>query len=448
MLYQSSEAQPNSRDGLGRQMFLYFLPILWGTFFQQLYNTADAVIIGQFAGKEALAAVGGSSAAIINLLVGFFMGLSNGATVIIAQGVGAQDRQIVSRAVHSGIALACAAGLVMTLGGIATAAPILGWMGTPVDVMEQSKVYLRLYYLGMVPNLVYNMGSGILRAVGDSKRPLYFLIVTTLVNILLDLLFVAVLRWGVPGVALATVLSQIISAILVLSVLIRSREAHRLIPRQLRFHWETLVRMIRIGIPSGIQMAMYSLSNLLIQSGVNSFGTDVVAGWTAFGKLDSLNWMGSGAFGTTVATFAGQSYGAKDYKKMGRVVKIGAEMNLVYAGFLSCCMFFGGRYALRLFLNDAAVIDCCRQMITWIATCYILFIPIELLSAVCRSAGDTLKPTIITICGICAFRTVWLFTVLRAWHSLPVLFLCYPLSWIITSTLFILYYYKGNWLHR
>lgn len=445
---RSISGASNADTPLWKQMLLFFLPILFGTFFQQLYNTVDAVIVGQFVGKEALAAVGGSSGAIINLLVGFFVGLAGGATVIIAQGYGASDRKTVFLAVHTGIALSIAAGGGMTVLGTVLGGTILGWMGTPQDVFGDSLTYLTIYFAGMIPNLLYNIGSGILRAVGDSKRPLYYLIITCFVNIALDLLFVAVFHWGVAGVAIATVASQAVSALLVLSALVKTQGICHLDIKQIRFHGPTLRRIIAIGIPSGVQSAMYAISNLLIQSSVNSFGTDTMAAWTAFGKLDTLYWMGSGAFSTAVSTFAGQSYGAGNYDRIKKTVREGVAMNLVYALALSTAMFFGGKYALRLFLNDEAVIDFGVTMIRFISTGYILFIPIELLSAVCRSAGDTLRPTAMTAIGICGFRVAWLFTVLPVWHVRELLFVSYPLSWVITSAMFLAYYRKGAWLRR
>lgn len=432
---------------LWRQMLVFFLPILFGTFFQQLYNTADAVIVGRFVGKEALASVGGSSGSIINLLVGFFVGLSNGVTVIIAQSYGARNKETIRLAVHTGMALALAGGAVLTVFGIAAAGAALRWMGTPEDVFASSRIYLIICFAGMIPNLVYNIGSGVLRAVGDSRRPLYFLIATCIVNIVLDIAFVAGLRMGVAGAALATVLSQTVSAVLVLLVLTRTHDVYRLNLREIHFHGPMLRRTIQIGVPSGIQSAMYSISNLLIQASVNSFGTDTMAAWTAFQKIDALNWMGSGAFGIAVSTFAGQSYGAGDYARMKKTVRCGAVMDGIYAGSLSLLMVFGGRYALHLFLGDGAVIAYGVTMIRFIASGYVLFVPIELLSAVCRSAGDTLRPTAMTAAGICGLRVVWLFTVLAHWHYREVLFACYPISWIVTSALFIAYYFRGNWLH-
>lgn len=444
---QTDYERAQSGEALWKQMMLFFLPILLGTFFQQLYNTVDAVIVGQFVGKEALASVGGSSAAIINLLVGFFMGLSGGAAVIISQSWGAGDDLAISRAVHSGMALAVAGGAGLMVVGITLGGPVLRMMGTPADVIQGSRLYLTIYFVGIIPNLIYNMGSGMLRAVGDSRRPLYFLVVTCFANIALDLLFVAVLQWGVAGVAWATVASQTVSAWLVLRTMSASPASYHLTIRKIRFHGPTLRRIVRIGIPAGIQSAMYAISNLLLQSGVNSFGTDTMAAWTAFGKLDSLYWMGSGAFGTAVATFAGQSYGAGDYDRMKKTVHDGTVMNTIYGLFLSAAMLIGGKYALRLFLSDPSALAYGEGMIRCISYGYVLFIPIELLAAVCRSAGDTLRPTVMTAVGICGFRVAWLFTILSWWHIREVLYISYPLSWVLTSAMFIYYYKKGTWLH-
>lgn len=246
-----------------KQLLIFFFPILFGTFFQQLYNTADAIIVGNFVGKEALASVGGSASTIINLLVGFFVGLSSGATVIISQYYGADNRRRVSDSVHTAIALAIAGGVVIMLIGLVSARFALTAMGTPDDILSLSLTYMKIYYLGTIPSMIYNMGSGILRAVGDSKRPLYFLIASCLVNIVLDLLFVAVLDMGVAGAAIATIASQFFSAILTLIALLRTQDSYRLIVSKIRFHRDLLFDIIKIGLPAGLQSAMYSISNLL-----------------------------------------------------------------------------------------------------------------------------------------------------------------------------------------
>ena len=273
-----------------KQLLLFFFPILFGTFFQQLYNAADAMILGRFVGKEALSAAGGSTGTVINLLVGFFVGLSSGATVIISQYYGAKRKEMVGYAVHTAIAFSLAAGLFLMAGGFAAAPSILKAMDTPAEVLDLAILYIRIYFLGVIGNLIYNVGAGILRAVGDSKRPLYFLIASCFVNIVLDVIFIVVCRLGVAGAAIATISSQALSAVLVIIVLMKTRDMHRLELRKIRFDKRMFHRIIRIGFPAGLQSVMYSLSNIIIQSAINAQGTDTVAAWTAYSKLDCIFW--------------------------------------------------------------------------------------------------------------------------------------------------------------
>ncbi len=271
-----------------KQLLLFFFPIVLGTFFQQLYNTADAIIVGKFVGKEALAAVGGTTGTLINLLVGFFVGLSSGASVIISQFFGARRPDDVSRAVHTTMALALASGAALTVLGIWSSRAVLVMMGTPEDVLGHAVTYINIYFLGMIPSLIYNIGSGILRAVGDSRRPLFFLISATMTNIVLDVVLVIGLNMGVAGAAAATVLSQVVSAVLVMMTLCRSPQVYRVQLKKIRFYGDMLVRIVRIGLPAGLQSVMYSLSNIIIQASVNGFGTDVMAAYTAYGKVDGM----------------------------------------------------------------------------------------------------------------------------------------------------------------
>ena len=431
-----------------KNMLAFFFPILLGTFFQQLYNTTDAIIVGNFVGKEALAAVGGTSGTLINLLIGFFVGMSGGATVIIAQYYGAQDHENVHRAVHTAIALGILGGAVLMVIGIAISGPALHWLGTPDDVYPMSLTYMIVYFVGTIPNLLYNIGAGILRAVGDSKRPLYFLIAACLVNIVLDLLFVTVFHMGVFGVGLATIISQFVSAALVLFVLIRSRLSYRLLPKQIRIHKTMLGRIIRIGLPAGLQSTMYSLSNVLIQASINSFGTDVMAAWTAFGKLDGLLWMVLNAFNITVTTFAGQNFGANQLDRMRKSVRCGLLMASITSITISILFVSFGRLGLQLFVSDTTTLDFGMRIMMMMAPFYITYVPIEILSGACRSAGDSLRPMLMTALGVCGFRIVWLAIVVPNWHELEVLAACYPISWVLTSCLFIYYYLRGNWLKR
>ena len=267
-----------------KQLLLFFFPIVFGTFFQQIYNTADTIVVGRFVGKQALAAVGGSASQIANLIVGFFVGLSSGAAVVISQFYGAKDKKNLSKALHTAFAFSIAAGIVLTVVGIFLTRPALLLMKTPADVVEDSAVYLHIYFGGMVFNLVYNMGAAILRAVGDSKRPLYVLIITCVLNIILDLLFVVAFGMGVTGVAVATVTSQVISALIVTVMLLKTREIYVLKINQIRFDRRMLFSVLRIGIPAGLESVMYNISNIVIQVFVNNLGTDTVAAWGTLGK--------------------------------------------------------------------------------------------------------------------------------------------------------------------
>lgn len=305
-----------TEGSITKQLLLFFFPILLGTFFQQLYNTVDAVIVGQFVGKEALAAVGGTTGIIINLLVGFFVGLSSGATVIISQYYGAARPKETHDSVHTAIGLGIVGGFGFMVIGLILSPILLKAMGTPDDIMDYALSYIRIYFGGMIANVLYNIGSGILRAIGDSKRPLYFLIIGTLLNVVLDLFFVVVLDLEVIGVGIATVLSQVISAILVIITLMRSQQMYQLTLRDIRLDGKLLLNIIQIGLPAGLQSVMYSLSNLFIQSSINSFGTDTIAAWSAYGKIDGLFWMIMGAFGVSITTFAGQNFGAQKYSRI------------------------------------------------------------------------------------------------------------------------------------
>lgn len=319
-----TEGQNQITEGvIWKQLLLFFFPILFGTFFQQLYNTVDAIVVGRFVGKEALAAVGGPTGTLINLLVGFFVGLSSGATVIISQFYGARREDKVGFAVHTSIAfsLLCGAGIMAV--GILFAPWALSAMGTPRDILTYAILYMRIFFLGTIPNLIYNMGSGILRAAGDSRRPLFFLITGCVTNIVLDVVLVVYLHMGVAGAAAATILSQTASALFVIIVLTRTEEMYRLRFSRIRLDRRMLNRIIRIGLPAGLQSVMYSLSNVIIQSGVNSLGTDTIAAWTAYGKIDSVFWMIINAFGISITTFVGQNYGAG---KMDRVKRASASV--------------------------------------------------------------------------------------------------------------------------
>lgn len=423
-----------------KQLLIYFFPILLGTFFQQLYNTVDAVVVGNYLGKEALAAVGGATGTIINLLVGFFVGLSSGATVVISQYFGSGDEEGVSRAVHTSIALSLAGGIFLTFVGIFGARWALEMMGTTADVIGGATDYMRIYFAGVIMNLLYNMSSGILRAIGDSRRPMIYLIICCLVNIVLDILFVGFMHMGVAGAAIATISSQAVSAILTMRALMRTEECYKFVIKKLRVDFPLLGRILRIGFPAGIQSMMYSISNLLIQANINALGTDTMAAWTAFGKVDSIIWMVMGAFSVSVTTFVGQNWGAGKADRVKTSIRTGMVVELLSTLIMSGVILLTGQHLIRLFTQDEGVIAISLMIMHCNVPLYVSFVPIDLLSGGMRGMGNSLAPMLIICFGVCIFRVVWLFTAVPLNNNIITIVLSYPISWILTSIVMIIYY--------
>ena len=332
--------------------------------------------------------------------------------------------------------------------GIAVARFALTAMQTPADILELSLTYMRIYFCGLIPSMLYNMGSGILRAVGDSKRPLYFLIASCIINIVLDLFFVVTLKLGVAGVGIATVLSQTLSAAMTVFALMRTSESYRLSLRKIRFYKNHLLNIVRIGLPSGLQSAMYSVSNLLVQSSVNSFGTDTVAAWTAYSKVDSMFWMIMGAYGISITTFAGQNYGAGKYDRIKKSVRICLCMAAATSVLLSVIVLNFGDTILLLFTQDAHVIEISMDIMRVIIPTYITYICIEILSGTCRGCGDAFIPMMLTCFGVCVLRITWVLAAVPLRREISTVAFSYPLTWTVTSILFILYYLKGKWLQH
>lgn len=447
---EQSLPQQNGITGgvIWKTLLSFFFPILLGTFFQQLYNTADAVIVGQYVGKQALAAVGGATSTLINLMVGLFLGISSGAAVVISQLFGAWDSEGTQRAVHTTMAFALWGGLALMIFGWFVSPIALRAMNTPEDVLPYSTTYIRVYFLGIIFNFIYNMGSGILRAVGDSRRPFYFLVVCCLLNIALDLLLVVTFGLGVLGVALGTFLAQAVSAALVLLSLTRTTQIYHLNLRKIAFDLPMLRRIVMIGLPAGLQGAMYSISNIIIQSSVNTFGTDTTAAWSAYGKIDGLFWMIMSAFGVAITTFSGQNFGAGRYDRIHQSVKVCMAMSAGVAVFMSVALYFGGESVYHLFTDDDAVIREGIVILRVLVPCYITYIAIENITGAVRGAGDSIRPMIITCVGICVLRVIWIMAALPRWRDIRCVCLSYPITWSVTSVFFIIYYIRGGWLRR
>ncbi len=431
-----------------KQLLIFFFPILFGTFFQQLYNTVDAIIVGQYLGKQALAAVGGGTGTAINLLIGFFTGVSSGATVIISQYYGAKSEEDASKAIHTAIALAIAAGAVIMVLGIVFTRFILDLIGTPEDVMPLATTYMRIFFAGSIFNTVYNMGSGIFRALGDSRRPLYFLICGCIVNIVLDFLFVGLFRMGVDGAAYATIISQMVSAVLVVIWLRKRKDGLGFSFRKLHIHSKMLVFTLKIGLPTGFQSILYTVSNLIIQAHVNGFGTDTAAAWAAYGKLDAVFWMAINAFGIAVTTFVGQNYGARLYARVRSGIRTSVLMSTALTVFVTAFFMLIGQKGLELFTTDTAVLEIGMDILTLLVPTWILYMPIEILCGAMRGCGKTFVPTVITVVGICVLRALWLEVVPSFVPTIGAVFLCYPASWLVTSLAIILYYLFGKILPK
>ena len=427
-----------------KQLLAFFFPILFGTFFQQLYNTADAIIVGQFLGKEALAAVGGGTGTAINLLIGFFTGLSAGATVIISQHYGAENSERVSASIHTAIALALLGGLIISILGYAFTRPMLELIGTPEEILPLAVSYMHIYFLGGIPVVMYNMGAGIFRAMGDSRSPFYFLIASCLTNIVLDLLFVGGMGMNVEGAAIATVISQILSMVLIFVTLMRRTDSAKLVIRKIAFDRTLLKQMLMIGFPAGIQSIMYTISNLIIQAAINQYGTDTAAAWAGWSKLDQIFWMFINAFSIAITTFVGQNFGAGKIDRARKGVRTVVLMSAVSTLALEAGYFLVGRYGLMLFITDSAVLEIGVSIMHYIVPWYITYIAIELLSGAVRGVGKSLIPTLISVFGICVLRIIWIYISPAVSPTLFGVLFSYPFSWIVTSLLFIIYYFRGH----
>ena len=431
-----------------RCLFVFFLPIAAGTLIQQLYNAADGFIVSKFVGTEALAAVGGSSAQIINVLIGFFVAVTSGASVVIAQIFGAGRQEEVKKATSNAVIICSIIGVILMLFGFAATPWMLSVLKTPADTLAGSILYLRIYFIGVPFVLVLNMESNLLRAVGDSKTPFYYMIASCLTNIVLDFVFVYCFHWAIAGVAAATVAAQVINTVLLTAKLLRTKEPYRLCLKELKLNRQYISAMMRIGIPSGLQSSMYSVSNMIIQVGVNTLGTVVVASWAMTSKTDGFYWAVSNALGSAITAFVGQNLGAGKQDRINKCVKQGMLLSVIITVVSSVVIMLAARPLLSILTDDLDVIETTFEMMTYFVPFYFTWAVIEVLSAVLRGSGDAVRPVIITGLGICLFRVIWMATAFMYFHTLPVLCYSYACSWIITDIALIVYYKRGKWLER
>ena len=446
---KKTEGSMNLTEGsVWMKLLVFFLPIAAGTIIQQLYNAVDGLIVGRFVGTNALAAVGGSSAQIINVLVGFFVAMTAGASVIIGQIYGAGRKEDLNRAIGSAVSVMGLFGLALTALGLAVSPGLLRLLNTPDETMEGAVLYLRIYFLGVPFLMVLNMESSILRAMGDSFHPFLFMVAGCVVNIVLDAVFVIAFGWGVAGVAVATVTAQAVNTGLLTRQLTRGSREYRLTVRELGVKGVYLANMLRFGIPAGLQASMYSVSNRIIQVAVNSLGTVVVASWAMSGKTDGFYWAVSNAMGAAITSFIAQNYGAGRTDRVRQCVKQGLIMHFTITLAVSAGLMLSAVPVLRLLTPDEAVVETTFKVMSYFVPFYFTWVLVEVLSAVLRGAGDVVYPVVIIGIGICLFRVIWIATVFAHFGTLLSLCLSYTVSWTITSAALVIYYRKGGWISR
>lgn len=427
------------------KLLRFALPLMATGVLQLLYNAADMIIVGKYDGKEALAAVG-STGALVNLLVNVFVGLSVGASVIVAQEYGARNNKGVSDAVHTSMTVSVIAGVMVCLLGFFAAEPMLVWMDAPADVLDQSALYLRVYFLGMPASMVYNYGASILRGIGDTRRPLIFLSLSGIVNVVLNYVFVRFCGMGVAGVALATSISQFLAAVMVVVSLMRTDECIHLDLKKLRINKRVLGVILRIGLPAGLQGAVFSLSNVLIQSSINSFGSTTMAGSSAAASIEGFVYTCMNSVGQAALTFTGQNYGAGKHKRILRV--LGCSLIQVTAAgiIVGWTALFFGEQLLAVYNGDPEVIRMGMVRMNVICALHFLCGIMDVLAGTMRGMGFSMVPTIVSLTGACGLRIVWLATVFKMYPTLNVLYASYPVTWIITIVMhavcFIIFYGK------
>lgn len=432
-----------TQGSIVRHIVAFALPLVLGNLFQQLYNTVDTWVVGNFVSNEAFSAVG-TVGPIINMLIGTFTGLASGAGVVISQYYGAKRHEDVSRAVHTAIVMTLVLALVFTFVGIFMTPYMLDLMNTPPTVRPESATYLRIYFSGVIGLMVYNMGAGVLRAVGDSQRPFYFLVVCAVLNTALDLLFVMGFHMGVEGVALATILSQGVSAVLVVIVLLRSDNCIRLIPTRLRVNWAMLRKIFLVGIPAALQMAVTSFSNVFVQSYINYFGPDCMSGWTAYAKIDQLLFLPMQSIALAATTFVGQNLGRGQADRARRGVRVSLAIALCSTVLLMIPVLVFSAPVVSFFNSKAEVVQYGSMLLRLLTPFYVLCCFNQIYAGALRGAGDSKAPMIIMLISFVAFRQVYLFIMSRVCNEIVPIAMGYPAGWLLCSTLSAIYYHRAN----
>ena len=428
-----------------KSLLLFALPLIFGNLLQQMYNTADSIIVGNFVGSNALAAVG-SSGSPIYLLIGFSQGLAVGAGVVVSQYLGAGDHKETREAVHTSLAIAVVMGLLLTVGGVACGRALLVAMNTPAEVLADAVTYIRIYFGGVLFSVVYNMTAGILNAAGNSRRSLVYLAWASVTNIVLDFVFIVGLRMGVAGAAIATDLSQLVSCVLSLRVLIKSTDDCRVIPREIRLHKKMAARIIRVGLPTGIQNMVISFSNVLVQASVNSYGAAAMAGFAAYMKIDGFNILPVTSFSMAATTFVGQNYGAGNLKRVKNGMWVTLGMSVLYTLCTGTLLLAFQNPIMHLFTSDETVVAFGGSAMHYFCPFYFLLAILHGMAGAVRGTGRSVPPMVVLLISLCLFRVVWIQFVLPFFAGIEGVFVLYPVSWALGAVLMALYAWKGSWM--
>ena len=436
-----------TEGNIWKLLIIFSIPLILGNLLQQMYNTADSIIVGNFVGSNGLAAVG-SGTALINLIIAFSQGAAVGAGVIVSQNLGARDKQKTKLAVHTAMCIAIILGVILSAIGVILSRDLLVWMKTPKSVLKDSMLYLQIYCGGLIFNVIYNMATGILNAAGNSKRPLIYLAIASVTNIILDLVFIKALKWGVKGAAIATDISQALSCVLAVGYLLRVNSDYKLIIKELKIHGNTAKQIIRVGLPTAIQNMVISFSNVLVQSSVNSYGATAMAGYAAYLKIDGFNILPVLSISMAVTTFTGQNVGAKKPDRIKKGMWNALIMGVVYTVIIGVVILLTSHTVLGLFTKDNEVITYGQLAMKYFCPFYFLLGILNILAGTVRGAGKGVPPMLILLFSMCIFRILWIKIALPFYSTIDGVFILYPISWFVGMVLMVIYTKFGKWLPK
>lgn len=436
-----------TEGNIWKLLIIFSIPLILGNLLQQMYNTADSIIVGNFVGSNGLAAVG-SGTALINLIIAFSQGAAVGAGVIVSQNLGARDKQKTKLAVHTAMCIAIILGVILSAIGVIFSRDLLVWIKTPKSVLKDSVLYLQIYCGGLIFNVIYNMATGILNAAGNSKRPLIYLAIASVTNIILDLVFIKALKWGVKGAAIATDISQALSCVLAVGYLLRVNSDYKLIVKKLKIHGNTAKQIIRVGLPTAIQNMVISFSNVLVQSSVNSYGATAMAGYAAYLKIDGFNILPVLSISMAVTTFTGQNVGAKKPDRIKKGMWNALIMGVVYTVIIGVVILLTSHTVLGLFTKDNEVITYGQLAMKYFCPFYFLLGILNILAGTVRGAGKGVPPMLILLFSMCIFRILWIKIALPFYSTIDGVFILYPISWFVGMVLMIIYTKFGKWLPK